>query len=169
MQLGFGPELEVVDMATDSSVAKSFVSTRGLGKRKHLDVKLLWLQECVQRGLLNVAKVSGATNVADALTKYQDVKNLRSLWQPHGVEGGPAGEDRRAEGGCEQRDPRDVLHCARRGVKHAVEGCIGLCTTLRSEGAACASHERDSPIPMARTRNKLWGLPGRDRRDHGQT
>ena len=105
MELGFGPELQVVHMATDSSVAKSFVSTRGLGKMRHLDVKLLWLQECVQKGLLNVAKVRGATNVADALTKYQDVKNLRTLWQLHGVECGPTGEDCRAEGGCEQRDP----------------------------------------------------------------
>ena len=38
-------------------------------------------------------KVRGTTNVADASTKYQD------------VECGPAGEDCRAEGGCEQRDP----------------------------------------------------------------
>ena len=105
MELGFGPELQVVHMATDSSVAKSFVSTRGLGKMRHLDVKLLWLQECVQKGLLNVAKVRGATNAADALTKYQDVKDLRTLWQLHGVECGPTGEDCRAEGGCEQRDP----------------------------------------------------------------
>ena len=40
MELGFGPELQVVHMATDSSVAKSVVSTRGLGKMMHLDVKL---------------------------------------------------------------------------------------------------------------------------------
>ena len=59
----------------------------------------------MQKGLLNEAKVLGATNVADALTKYQDVKNLNTLWQLHGVDCGPAGEDCRDEGGCEQRDP----------------------------------------------------------------
>ena len=30
---------------TDSSVAKSFARTRGLGRMRHLDVKLLWLEE----------------------------------------------------------------------------------------------------------------------------
>ena len=42
-EMGLNPELEVLQMFTDSSVAKSFVSTRGLGRMRHLDVKLLWL------------------------------------------------------------------------------------------------------------------------------
>ena len=50
VELGFGPKVQVVHMATDSSVAKSFVSTRGLGKMRHLDVKLLWLQEMCAEG-----------------------------------------------------------------------------------------------------------------------
>ena len=64
-------------MATGSSVAKSFASTRGLGKMRHLDVRLLWLlqEEGVQRSLLHVGKVSGAIN---ALRKYHDVQRLRS-------------------------------------------------------------------------------------------
>ena len=68
---------------------------------RHIDVKLLWLQECVQRGRLCVGKVEGATNIADALTKYQDVRRLRALCEPHGIMSGPDGEVRRAEGGCE--------------------------------------------------------------------
>ena len=83
------PSLEVVQVSTDASVAKSFVSTRGLGRMRHLDVKLLWLQECVQRGLLDVGKVSGVTNVADALTKFHDLQKLRSHCKPHGVMNGP--------------------------------------------------------------------------------
>ena len=55
-EMGIDPTLKVLRMFTDSSVAKSFVSTRGLGQMRHLDVKLLWLQESVQRGRLSVGK-----------------------------------------------------------------------------------------------------------------
>ena len=90
-EMGINPTLKVLRMFTDSSVAKSFVSTRGLGQRRCLDVKLLWLQECVQTGRFSVGRVSGATNVADALTKYHDVKKLRELCDPHGICSGPDG------------------------------------------------------------------------------
>ena len=93
-EMGLAPELEVVQMFTDSSVAKSFVSTRGLGKMRHLDVKLLWLQECVQKWRLRVGKVSGATNVADAMTKYQSVQKLVELCGPHGILSGLSGPER---------------------------------------------------------------------------
>jgi hypothetical protein len=98
-EFGFEPELEVVQMFTDSSVAKSFVATRGLGKMRHLDVKLLWLQECVQKGLLNVGKVAGVTNVADAMTKYHDVQKLRYLSKPHGILNGPDSDRLSGRGG----------------------------------------------------------------------
>ena len=48
-ELGTGPVLQIVRVATDPSVAKSFASTRGLGKMRHLEVTLLWLQECVHK------------------------------------------------------------------------------------------------------------------------
>ena len=99
-EFGFEPELEVVQVFTDSSVAKSFVATRRLGKMRHLDVKLLWLQECVQKGLLNVGKVAGVTNVADAMTKYHDVQKLRSLSRPHGILNGPDSDRLSGRGGC---------------------------------------------------------------------
>ena len=88
---GFAPRLELVRIWTDSSVAKSFVATRGLGKMRHLEVKLLFLQECLQHGRFEVGKVHGATNVADALTKYLGLERLKDLCKPHGVEIGPSG------------------------------------------------------------------------------
>ena len=97
-----GPVLRMIRVFTDSSVAKSFVSTRGLGRMRHLEVKLLWLQEQVQRGRIGVEKVSGAANVADALTKYHGLEKLRDLGRPHGIVSGPDDERRWAEGGCEQ-------------------------------------------------------------------
>jgi hypothetical protein len=82
---GFAPRLRMIRIWTDSSVAKSFVATRGLGRMRHLEVKLLFLQECVQKGRLNVGKVNGATNVADVLTKYLGKDRLVALCAPHGV------------------------------------------------------------------------------------
>ena len=105
---GFAPQLRMIRIWTDSSVAKSFVATRGLGKMRHLEVKLLFLQECVQKGRLNVGKVHGATNVADVLTKYLGIDRLVALCTPHGVVAGvgPAGGARGAEGGCEPKCSR---------------------------------------------------------------
>ena len=53
-EMGVAPVLSLVQVRTDSAVAKSFTATRGLGKMKHVQVKLLWLQEQVHRGRLQV-------------------------------------------------------------------------------------------------------------------
>ena len=42
----------------------------GLGKVRHMDLQMLWLQEAVRVGKLVLRKVSGATNPADLMTKY---------------------------------------------------------------------------------------------------
>jgi hypothetical protein len=52
---------------------------------RHLEIKLLWLQESVQSGRLVVGKVKDIANIADALTKYQTVTKLEELCSPHGV------------------------------------------------------------------------------------
>jgi hypothetical protein len=80
------PSLSVLRVCTDSSVAKSFVATRGVGKMRHLEVKLLWLQEQVRKQRLKVGKVSGTANIADTLTKYHTVAKLVELCSPHGVQ-----------------------------------------------------------------------------------
>ncbi len=53
----------------DSSAAKSIASRRGCGKVRHLETRELWLQEKVARGDLEIRKVRGEENVADALTE----------------------------------------------------------------------------------------------------
>ena len=125
-EMGMKVRLNIVQVCTDSSVAKSFVSTRGLGKMRHLEVKILWLQECVRRGRLCVGKVSGSTNIADALTKYQSAERLAMLCSPHGIlttrAGGPAGRGRRTEGGCEECV--HVGHCEQ-CVPHVYRACMG--------------------------------------------
>ena len=57
-------------LKTDSEAAKSFVSRRGLGRMRHIEVRELWLQEEGRKGLVTVAKVSGKENPADLMTKF---------------------------------------------------------------------------------------------------
>ena len=44
-ELGFEGMSNVVCLGTDSSAAKGFVSRRGLGKMRHLEIRDLWLQK----------------------------------------------------------------------------------------------------------------------------
>ena len=55
-------------LGTDSSAAKSFVSGRGLGRMRHIEVRDLWLQKEVLKGAVEVRKIPGETNPADLMT-----------------------------------------------------------------------------------------------------
>ena len=63
-ELGFHGLSNVVYLGTDSSAAKSFVSRRGLGKMRHLEIRDLWLQKEVLEGKVSVSKVKGLENPA---------------------------------------------------------------------------------------------------------
>ena len=58
-----------VSVYTDSTAAKGMGSRTGLGKMRHLEVKMLWIQEAVGRGVITLRKVDGKLNPADILTK----------------------------------------------------------------------------------------------------
>ena len=60
----------------DLSAAKAFVSKRGSGKMRHMEVKWLWLQEEVRKGRVEVGKVRGDSNPADLMTKYLSIKGV---------------------------------------------------------------------------------------------
>jgi hypothetical protein len=57
-------------MYVDSSAALGIMRRSGVGKVRHLDTRLLWIQERVQAGDLSVMKVAGEDNPADLMTKY---------------------------------------------------------------------------------------------------
>ena len=95
-----GVNLELVVIWTDSSAAKAHVSTRGLGRMRHLEVKDLWMQELVRDGRLRVAKIRGDRNPADVLTKYLDRATIIRSSALGGFKVVPAEECDRAEGGC---------------------------------------------------------------------
>ena len=67
---------------TDASVAKSLASRRGLGGIRHIEVNQLWLQEKVNKGDIEIEKVKGELNYADAFKKYKDGGSLNQqlLW-----------------------------------------------------------------------------------------
>ena len=68
-EMGFGEVSNVVHLGTDSSAAKSFVSRRGLGKMRHVEIRDLWLQKEVREGKVLVHKIVGTENPADLMTK----------------------------------------------------------------------------------------------------
>ena len=82
MYSDLGIELNI-DLYTDASGAKGIAQRRGLGKLRHVEVHLLWLQHHVAAGDFKVHKIDGKVNPADLLTKYlsQDVmkKHMRRL------------------------------------------------------------------------------------------
>ena len=54
----------------DSSAALGVVGRKGNGKLRHVRVGMLWIQEKVEEGELEVRKVLGENNPADLMTKY---------------------------------------------------------------------------------------------------
>ena len=95
-EMGVSVDLVV---ATDSSAAKTFASTRGLGRMRHLEVKDLWLQGLVQCGRLSLEKVRGDINPADVMTKYLDRALIQKLLALGGIAVVTAESSARAEGG----------------------------------------------------------------------
>ena len=86
-----------MEVHTDSSAAIGVASRTGLGKLRHLEVHLLWVQQFVRRKVFELSKVPGKENVADLLTKYlaQDemwkhVRELRMRSEGGRAEGAPA-------------------------------------------------------------------------------
>ena len=58
-----------VRVFTDSSAAKSIVCRMGIGRVRHLETRLMWVQEAVATGRVRVSKIPGKSNMADILTK----------------------------------------------------------------------------------------------------
>ena len=75
-EMGVLGELEVdltsgvYECYTDSSAAKAMASRRGSGRIRHIEVRHLWLQDEVARGVVKVLKIKGTENPADVGTKF---------------------------------------------------------------------------------------------------
>jgi len=71
--MGVFPKMKII---TDATAAKGIAQRKGLGTVRHLEVGQLWIQEKIANGELQVEKVGGKVNVADALTKHVDAKAM---------------------------------------------------------------------------------------------
>ncbi len=76
---------DLIQLFTDSSAAKSFVSRRGLGKMKHLEIRDLWLQREVGLGKVIVNKVDDPRNPADLMTKILKRSEIDSRLKLMGI------------------------------------------------------------------------------------
>ena len=84
-EMGFGNLSNVIHLGTDSSAAKSFVSRRGLGKMRHIEIRDLWLQKEVLEGKVVVNKVVGTENPADLMTKLLGIRDIQTRLEGMGL------------------------------------------------------------------------------------
>ena len=79
-----------VRTSTDSSAALGISKRRGLGKVRHIELNQLWIQDKVVTGEIEVRKVRGEDNRADALTKHVDQGQIgrHMEWTGQTIEGG---------------------------------------------------------------------------------
>jgi hypothetical protein len=60
----------------DSSAAIGICKRSGIGKIRHLDTRLLWIQDLVRNGTVSVIKVAGTINPADLMTKHLNSEDI---------------------------------------------------------------------------------------------
>ena len=61
-----------IRVRSDATAALGIARRLGIGKIRHLDTSLLWIQQKIKDGDLVVDKMLGADNPADCLTKFVD-------------------------------------------------------------------------------------------------
>ena len=72
---------ESVTLLTDSSAARAFAARRGVGRMRHMETRMLWLQLEVQQQRVRLGRVLGKENPADLMTKYLSEKEIREHLQ----------------------------------------------------------------------------------------
>ena len=75
-----------VKTMVESSSALQMAKRSGLGRVRHMAVALLWLQEAVQRGDVELGKCKGTENPSDIGTKYVSVAILDAALKQLGFE-----------------------------------------------------------------------------------
>ena len=68
-----------IKIISDSTAAKGIACRRGLGKLKHMEVRYLWVQDCVRGGDFIIKYIEGKVNPADVLTKPKSCRECGDL------------------------------------------------------------------------------------------
>ena len=90
----------------DASAALGIIQRKGVGSIRHLDTRLLWVQEKVVKEVVEYRKVAGTVNPADLGTKYLDRESIERHRRSWGLEekaGRPKEAPREKEWGQVQR------------------------------------------------------------------
>lgn len=86
-----------LQLKVDNSATRQMAQRRGVGKVRHLDGRLLWLQQATRDNVLQVLPVNALFNLGDLSTKMHSAARLRSLLYLHGFVSGcnehPIGEE----------------------------------------------------------------------------
>lgn len=70
-----------IDIMTDASAALGMVEREGVGKVRHIDVGILWLQQKWLHIIVMFSKVLGTLNTADMMTKSLNREKSDQLMQ----------------------------------------------------------------------------------------
>ena len=65
-----------IEIKMDSSAAHAFFHRRGVGRMKHIDSRILWLQDLIAAGGVRLKKIPRTQNLADMLTHTPSAKEL---------------------------------------------------------------------------------------------
>ena len=76
----WGREVEG-EVYVDSSAAIGVAHRKGNGKLRHVKVGLLWIQDKVEEGEVEVKKVAGEQNPADLLTKNVNIGKVEKYME----------------------------------------------------------------------------------------
>ncbi len=101
-------------LLSDSSAARAFAARRGLGRMRHVETRLLWLQSKIADRAVLLERVAGSENPADLLTKYlseaevvEHLSRLGSVWRER-----PRSEGIGSRGGVGNDRPSNVASVA---------------------------------------------------------
>ena len=104
-----GGEVQHV-LFTDSSSGRQLAMRQGTGKVKHLSGKILWIQDAVRTGLVELSQISAVWNLSDIGTKALGIQRVRLLLHELNV---ATGRDLQIVGQVEYQ-----TQCSKHGGKH---------------------------------------------------
>ena len=62
-----------IEIKEDRSAAHAFFHKRGVGRMKHIDSRILWLQDLITAGGARLKKIPRTQNLADTIDESQEV------------------------------------------------------------------------------------------------
>ena len=68
-----------IEIKVDSSAAHAFFHRRGVGRMKHIDSRILWLQDLIAAGGVRVKKIPRTGRNVDAYTKCEETEGISTV------------------------------------------------------------------------------------------